>query len=107
MDVIRNAAATSIVIPAFNEAAAIGSLVSELRAAASWHEVIVVDDGSSDDTSACAADAGATVIRHPYNKGNGASRIAVSSNRNTTHHSPLTTHLLTALNRFNVICACP
>ena len=38
MDVIRNAAATSIVIPAFNEAAAIGSLVSELRAAAARAE---------------------------------------------------------------------
>jgi glycosyltransferase involved in cell wall biosynthesis len=34
--------------------------------------VIVVDDGSTDDTARLAADAGARVIRHPYNKGNGA-----------------------------------
>ena len=37
-----------------------------------WHEVLVVDDGSTDDTGAQAAAAGARVIRHPYNKGNGA-----------------------------------
>ena len=43
-----------------------------LRSVAAWHEVIVVDDGSSDETSAVATRAGARVIRHPYNKGNGA-----------------------------------
>ncbi|MDP6579009.1 MAG: glycosyltransferase family 2 protein [Vicinamibacterales bacterium] len=63
---------TSVVIPAFNEAAVIGQVVTALKTAASWHEVIVVDDGSNDDTSARAREAGATVITHPYNKGNGA-----------------------------------
>lgn len=63
----------TIVLPAFNEAAVIGRVVTELKAAAPWHEVLVVDDGSSDGTGTAAADAGARVVRHPYNKGNGAS----------------------------------
>jgi len=66
------ARSTSVVIPAFNEAAAIAPLVSDLRTAASWHEILVVDDGSSDDTADRAMAAGARVIHHPYNKGNGA-----------------------------------
>jgi glycosyltransferase involved in cell wall biosynthesis len=69
---LADPAAVSIVIPAMNEERSIGDVVARLRAAAAWHEVLVVDDGSGDDTAARAADAGATVIRHPYNKGNGA-----------------------------------
>src|SRR4051794_39231007 len=55
-----------------NEAEAIGLVVARLLATASWREVLVIDDGSQDDTGARAAAAGARVIRHPYNKGNGA-----------------------------------
>ena len=62
----------SVVVPAYNEAAAIAAVVSTLAASAQWHEVIVVDDGSRDDTSRLAESAGAVVVRHPYNKGNGA-----------------------------------
>ena len=62
----------SIVIPAFNEEASIADVVGRLRGAASWREVIVVDDGSSDATGDRARAAGATVVRHPYNIGNGA-----------------------------------
>lgn len=64
--------AVSVVIPAYNEGGAIGEVVSALAGAARWHEIIVVDDGSSDGTAAKAAAAGAIVVAHPYNKGNGA-----------------------------------
>jgi glycosyltransferase involved in cell wall biosynthesis len=64
--------ATSVVIPAFNEAASIATLVNALQETARWHEILVIDDGSKDDTGDLAAAAGARVVRHPYNKGNGA-----------------------------------
>ncbi len=66
-------AQTSVVIPAFNEADVIAEVVSGLRRSAEWHQIVVVDDGSSDRTGDAAAAAGAQVVRHPYNKGNGAS----------------------------------
>jgi glycosyltransferase involved in cell wall biosynthesis len=69
---VAEPSSVSIVVPAFNEEPAIGALVQALGAGGSWHEIIVVDDGSSDATAARAGDAGATVVRHPYNKGNGA-----------------------------------
>jgi glycosyltransferase involved in cell wall biosynthesis len=69
---VASPSAVSIVIPAMNEAHAIAGVVQRLRAAAAWHEIIVVDDGSQDETGRCAAEAGACVVRHPYNKGNGA-----------------------------------
>lgn len=63
---------TSVIVPAFNEGEAIAAVVAALRAGAPWHEIVVVDDGSKDDTGAQARAAGAIVVRHPYNKGNGA-----------------------------------
>jgi glycosyltransferase involved in cell wall biosynthesis len=62
----------TIVVPAFNERESIGAVVTSLRSAAPWHEVLVVDDGSTDGTGDAAAAAGARVVTHPYNKGNGA-----------------------------------
>jgi glycosyltransferase involved in cell wall biosynthesis len=62
----------SIVIPALNEAHTIGGVVTQLRDAAPWREILVIDDGSTDATTMRAEEAGARVIRHPYNKGNGA-----------------------------------
>ena len=62
----------SIVIPAKNEAGAIGTAVAGAREACPEAEIIVVDDGSDDDTAAVAKEAGATVIRHPESLGNGA-----------------------------------
>ncbi len=62
----------SIVIPAFNESESIAEVIGVLRGAAAWREIIVVDDGSSDGTGDRAAAAGATVVRHAYNIGNGA-----------------------------------
>jgi glycosyltransferase involved in cell wall biosynthesis len=64
--------AVSIVIPACDEAQAIGGVVRELSGVGAWREILVSDDGSTDRTAAEAAAAGAHVIRHPYKKGNGA-----------------------------------
>jgi glycosyltransferase involved in cell wall biosynthesis len=69
---VADARSVSIVIPACNEADAIDEVVAELRRAAAWGEILVVDDGSTDGTGDRAIEAGARVLRHPYNKGNGA-----------------------------------
>lgn len=62
----------SVLIPAFNEENTVGDLVQRVQAIGDWLEILVVDDGSSDRTAEAARAAGARVVRHPYNKGNGA-----------------------------------
>ena len=59
-----------VVVPAYNEATVIASVVAGVYAP--LRDVVVVDDCSTDDTSAVAAAAGATVLRHPVNFGQGA-----------------------------------
>jgi len=63
----------SIIIPAFNEEEAIGSVVEGLVAAFPQSEIIVVNDCSTDRTGEIAENAGARVIHQPRNSGYGAS----------------------------------
>jgi len=70
---VAEARSVSVVIPAFNEEEGIADVVTRLAAFGPWREIVVVDDGSTDRTAERAAAAGARVVRHPYNKGNGAS----------------------------------
>ncbi|MDE2129670.1 MAG: glycosyltransferase family 2 protein [Betaproteobacteria bacterium] len=65
-------AALSIILPARNEAGAVGATVAGIRARYPEAEIIVVNDGSSDATAQVAAQAGARVISKPYGMGNGA-----------------------------------
>src|ERR1700761_9445051 len=59
-----------IVIPAFNEAAVIGEVIADVRSV--FDHVVCVDDGSTDDTGEIARRAGAHLVRHPVNLGQGA-----------------------------------
>src|SRR5687767_204960 len=61
------------IVPAYNETAAIGATVQDLNANAPDFDVLVVDDGSTDDTARVARDAGAMVIQLPFNLGIGGS----------------------------------
>lgn len=70
---MANPVETSIIVPVYNEAANLKKLLAQihsLRLADS--EIIVVDDGSNDGSADIAMAAGANVVRHPYNIGNGA-----------------------------------
>ena len=59
-----------IVVPAFNEAGVIGEVIADLRSV--FSNVVCVDDGSGDDTGEVALRAGAHLVRHPVNLGQGA-----------------------------------
>ncbi len=60
-----------IVIAGYNEEKRIGTVILDLKKN-NYHNIVVVDDGSKDRTSESAADAGAIVLRHVINRGQGA-----------------------------------
>lgn len=60
-----------VVIPAYNEGKLIAKVVQDIRRAAPGYDILVVNDGSRDDTAAAAASAGAIVLSHPFNMGYG------------------------------------
>jgi glycosyltransferase involved in cell wall biosynthesis len=62
----------SVIIPAYNEAKTIGELVVQIKTLYPEFEIIVINDGSKDETVSVAKEAGAVVHSHPYNIGNGA-----------------------------------
>ena len=67
----RLTVSTLVIIPALNEAAAIAGVVNDVRANLD-SDILVIDDGSTDDTRERAQGAGALVVRHPCNLGIGA-----------------------------------
>jgi glycosyltransferase involved in cell wall biosynthesis len=67
-----NAEKVSVIIPVYNEGKTIADLVAKIKSRYPDFEIVVIDDGSSDDTADAAQKAGARVYSHPYNIGNGA-----------------------------------
>jgi glycosyltransferase involved in cell wall biosynthesis len=62
----------TVLLPAYNEEQSIGSTIREIKQLHPDFEILVIDDGSSDKTRQAAINAGANVMRHPHNIGNGA-----------------------------------
>jgi glycosyltransferase involved in cell wall biosynthesis len=61
----------AVIVPAFNEEGSVARVIEEIRAFDPGFEIVVVDDGSTDDTAKVARAAGARVLRLPFNVGIG------------------------------------
>src|ERR1700721_1553812 len=70
MDIESRYPVVWVIIPAYNEAAVIGEVVADVRSV--FDHVVCVDDGSRDGTGEIARQAGAHLVRHPINLGQGA-----------------------------------
>jgi len=62
-----------VLIPAYNEGSRVAGVVRDVHRAVADYDIIVVNDGSRDNTAAAAVAAGATVLSHPFNMGYGVS----------------------------------
>jgi glycosyltransferase involved in cell wall biosynthesis len=103
----------SIIIPAFNESQAIGHLIKTLSSELPGAEILVIDDGSTDDTAAVAGSHGAQVITHAYNIGNGAAvktglrhtsrRYVVLMDADGQHQAADIRSLVAHLPRYNMV----
>lgn len=104
---------TSVLIPAYNEAEGIGNVVRSIAKAGDWHEILVIDDGSDDATAERAREAGAHVLQHPYNKGNGAAvktglryasaEFIVIIDGDGQHRAALAPRLVTRLGEYDLV----
>ena len=90
----------SIILPAKNEAEGLQRTLPALRQAYPQAEIIVVNDGSTDDTANIAASHGARVVSNPYSMGNGAAikrgaRAATGLHRGLANgfHNRLASHI--------------
>jgi len=62
----------SLIIPAYNEEKIIEQVITKVKQVTAISEILVVDDGSRDNTAQIVSNLDVKLIRHPYNKGNGA-----------------------------------
>jgi glycosyltransferase involved in cell wall biosynthesis len=98
------------IVPAYNEAGMVGRVVRDIERNAPGFDVLVIDDGSTDQTAAEAEGEGAVVIRHPYNLGIGGAMqsgykyalkhdydVAVQIDGDGQHKSEYVPELLAAL----------
>lgn len=110
------APAVSIVIPVYNEAENLAAVIDQIHdLGLADYEIIVVDDGSRDDSAAMAEARGARVVRHPYNIGNGAAvksglraargRWIVMLDADGQHPPQAIPQLLEHLDRYHMVVA--